>query len=116
MLFAARRNEDGNVHRRDGVSKTVTKIMCDGFFFKNPKTKERPNQPAGEAGEAPFQPVGRHSRGSTITADTAERSFPDLILKGISGFFICFLSPIRSVDPETCFPNRSDEENIRLTS
>lgn len=32
MLFAARRNEDGNVHRRDGVSKTVTKNMWVGFF------------------------------------------------------------------------------------
>src|SRR3972149_6748336 len=32
MLFAARRNEDGNVHRRDGGSKTVTKNMCAGFF------------------------------------------------------------------------------------
>ncbi len=76
MLFAARRNEDGNVHRRDGVSKTVTKNMRVGFFFKNPKTKERPK-------EAP-------ARGSTITADTAERSFPHLILKGIPGFLSVF--------------------------
>jgi len=96
MLFAARRNEDGNVHRRDGVSKTVTKNMWGGFF-KNPKTKERPNPPAlptgqagGEAGEAPFQPMGRHSRGKNITADTAERSFPHLMLKGIPGFLSVF--------------------------
>jgi len=37
MLFAARSpefisGEDGNVHRRDGVSKTVTKNMWVGFF------------------------------------------------------------------------------------
>jgi len=38
MLFAARRNEDGNVHRRDGVSKTVTKNMREGFF----KNQEKP--------------------------------------------------------------------------
>jgi len=96
MLFAARRNEDGNVHRRDGVSKTVTKNMRVGLF-KNPKPKERPNPPAlptgqagGEAGEAPFQPVGRHSRGKNIPADTAEWSFPHLMLKGIPGFLSVF--------------------------
>ena len=71
MLFAARRNEDGNVHRRDGVSKTVTKNMWAGLF-KNLKSKEGPK-------EAPF-------RGKNISAETAERSFPDLILKGISCF------------------------------
>ena len=43
MLFAARRNEDGNVHRRDGVSKTVTKNMWAGLF-KNPKSKEGPKE------------------------------------------------------------------------
>ena len=47
MLFAARRNEDGNVHRRDGVSKTVTKNMWAGLF-KNKKIKAPPeNAPNG---------------------------------------------------------------------
>jgi len=89
MLFAARRNEDGNVHRRDGVSKTVTKNMRAGFF-KNQKIKERPNLSADKAGNAPF-------RGKNITADlpdgearTADRSFRSLILTGMS----CFLSAL----------------------
>ncbi|MBN2215674.1 MAG: hypothetical protein JW723_15705 [Bacteroidales bacterium] len=95
MLFAARRNEVGNVHRRDGVSKTVTKIMWVGLF-KNPKPKERPNPPAGEAGESPF-------RCSTITADTAERSFPDLILKGISGFLSVFFPRFTTLNLKQAF-------------
>jgi hypothetical protein len=78
MLFAARRNEDGNVHRRDGVSKTVTKNMWDGFF-KNQKIKERPNMSADNAGNA-------------ITAEIAEMSFRPLILAGMS----CFLSALFS--------------------
>ncbi len=45
MLFSARRNEDGNVHRRDGVSKTVTKNTSDGIF-KNKKIKSPPENPA----------------------------------------------------------------------
>jgi hypothetical protein len=47
MLFIARRNEEGNVHRSHGVSKTVIKNMWFGFF-KNQKIKERPkNFPLG---------------------------------------------------------------------
>ena len=52
MLFAARRNEDGNVHRRRRVSKTVTKNMWEGFF-KNQNQKERPEKTA-EGGNAPL--------------------------------------------------------------
>jgi hypothetical protein len=80
MLFAARRNEEGNVHRREGVSKTVIKNMCVGFF-KNSNQKDRPK-------EAPFGGTCLPTRQENITADSAERSFPPLMLKGMS----CFLS------------------------
>jgi len=83
MLFAASRNEDGNVHRRDRVSKTVTKNMWDGHF--KDQIKERPNLSADKAGNAPF-------RGKTITADSAERSFHPMNLAGMS----CLLSALFS--------------------
>jgi hypothetical protein len=67
MLFAARRNEDGNVHRRDGVLKTVTKNMRTGFF-KNQKIKERPNMSADKAGKAPAVSAYRLKRKINITA------------------------------------------------
>ena len=56
MLFAARRNEDGNVHRRDGVSKTVTKNMWGGFF-----------KPAERSHSSDFAPV----RAEELTAVSA---------------------------------------------
>ena len=83
MLFPTKLCFVRDVHRRDGISKTVTKNiprgrdrLWVGFFFKNPKPKERSK-------EALF-------RGSTITVETAERSFPSLNLKGIYGFLSVF--------------------------
>ena len=64
MLFAARRHEDSNVHRR-GDSKTMTKNIGVGSFFKNKKIKERPNPPAVEAGHPAFS-------GKIWTAESAE--------------------------------------------
>jgi len=48
MLFVARRNEDGNpdlksgqvVHRRDGVSKTVTENMWAGLSIRKQKSAQ----------------------------------------------------------------------------
>jgi len=88
LLFAARRNEDGNVHRREGVSKTVTKNMWV-VFFKNQKPKERPNLPADEAGDAPFG-------GKNITADTGVKT------------------PSRSDARTTCFNARLLDAFVRL--
>jgi hypothetical protein len=90
MLFPIPASGIRNVHRRGDYSltsfvheiaslssKTVTKNMRVGFF-KNQKIKERPQN-------AP-------ERGSTITADTAERSFLPVILAGISCFLSSFFS------------------------
>ncbi|MBN2572555.1 MAG: hypothetical protein JXA68_10540, partial [Ignavibacteriales bacterium] len=49
MLFADRRYEDGNVHRRVGVSKTVTKNVWVGFF-KNLIIKAPPDLSDEKAG------------------------------------------------------------------
>jgi hypothetical protein len=75
MLFAARRYEDGNVHRRERVSKTVTKNMWEGFLKKQ-GIKERPKN-------APAVSAYRLKRGTNRTAGTAEMSFCWLILAGM---------------------------------
>ncbi len=70
MLFGARRNEDGNVHRRDGVSKTVTKNMWAGSFFKNQKIKERPKTAPNGATCLPCLTARQATRQEDLTADS----------------------------------------------
>ncbi|MBN1969867.1 MAG: hypothetical protein JW870_10910, partial [Candidatus Delongbacteria bacterium] len=48
MLFPTNLRFARDVHRRDRVSKTVTKNIWVSFFFKNPKTKERPKEAPAE--------------------------------------------------------------------
>ena len=68
MLFAARRNEDGNVHRRDGVSKTVTKNMWGGFF-----------KPTVRSHSSDFAPTGSEelTAVSAVSASLVENPFDD---------------------------------------
>jgi hypothetical protein len=89
MLFAARSpdissGEDGNVHRRDGVSKTVTKNMWVGFL-KNQNKKERPEKTA-EGGNAPLYGV------EILTEVSTGISSHPLILAGMSGFLSVLFS------------------------